>query len=53
MALAHDGDSDVRKLVCQGFVGLMQTAPERLESCLRSVVEYMLARNQASATRAL
>ena len=48
VALAMDEDSDVRKLVCQGFVGLMQTAPERLEPCLRDVVKYMLARNQAS-----
>ena len=47
VALADDEDSDVRKLVCQGFVGLMQTAPERLEPCLREVVKYMLVRNQA------
>ena len=53
MALADDEDSDVRKLVCQGFVGLMQTAPERLEPCLREVVKYMLARNQARSSHSM
>ena len=46
MALAHDADADVRKLVCQGFVALMQMVPERLQPCLRDVVQYMLDRNQ-------
>ena len=53
VALAMDEDSDVRKLVCQGFVGLMQTAPERLEPCLREVVKYMLARNQARSSHSM
>ncbi len=42
-----DLDADVRKLVCQGLVALMQTVPERLQPYLRDVVRYMLERNQA------
>jgi hypothetical protein len=42
-----DADPDVRKLVCQGLVALMQTVPERLQPYLRDVVRYMLERNQA------
>lgn len=46
VALAMDADPDVRKLVCQGLVALMQTVPERLEAHLSDVVRYMLERNQ-------
>jgi hypothetical protein len=42
-----DEDPDVRKLVCQGLVALMQNVPERLQPHLRQVVQYMLERNQA------
>jgi hypothetical protein len=47
VALAHDTDPDVRKLVCEGLVEVMRVVPDRLQSCLREVVQYMLDRNQA------
>jgi transportin-1 len=46
IALAMDPSADVRKLVCQGLVALMQTVPERLQPNLQAVVRYMLERNQ-------
>ena len=46
-----DEDPDVRKLVCQGLVALMQNVPERLQPHLRQVVQYMLERNQACPSR--
>lgn len=48
ISLAMNPSADVRKLVCQGLVSLMQTVPERLQPDLQAVVRYMLDRNQDS-----
>ena len=42
-----DRDGDIRRLVCQGLVALVQTVPERLQSNMAPIVQYVLARNQA------
>ena len=46
VSLALDPNPDIRRLVCQGLVALMQNVPERLHSSLPAVVGYMLERNQ-------
>jgi len=51
LSLAMDSDGDIRRLVCQGLVALIQAVPERLQSNMSPIVQYMLARNQARALK--
>ncbi|XP_038900875.1 transportin-1 isoform X1 [Benincasa hispida] len=44
--LANDPTPDVRKLVCQAFVQLIEVRPTFLEPHLRNVIEYMLQVNK-------
>lgn len=53
LRLAMDDDGEVRKLVCQGLVALVQTVPERLEPNMAPIVQYVLERNQASPQQCL
>ncbi|ONK73217.1 uncharacterized protein A4U43_C04F28570 [Asparagus officinalis] len=44
--LANDPAADVRKLVCEAFVQLIEVRPEFLEPHLRNVIEYILQSNK-------
>lgn len=40
--LAYDASNDVRKAVCTGLVQLLTLQPDRLESQMADIIEYML-----------
>lgn len=44
--LAHDGEPTVRRDVCAGLVQALTLAPERLQSSLPQLIEYMLGSTQ-------
>ena len=45
-SLAHDSSTDVRKVVCTGLVQMLHLQPQKLQSHMTDIIEYMLQSNQ-------
>ena len=47
-SLAHDSSTDVRKVVCTGLVQMLHLQPQKLQSHMTDIIEYMLQSNQVN-----
>lgn len=42
LATTKDINDDVRQQICHALVSMLESCPERLQSCISSVIEYMI-----------
>ena len=49
-SLAHDSSTDVRKVVCTGLVQMLHLQPQKLQSHMTDIIEYMLQSNQVKSS---